>query len=522
MSTQGYHIDIRPHPGRVSAMRQGVALATSSDIRILQETRLGEYYYFPKDAVDAELLEPSDLKTFCPFKGTATYWHIKFPNETIKNGAWSYEKPLDESAGIDGFLSFSPKAVDGYEFEQQPEAKTDDGHINSALSDWILREAGFCKSREQLVQLLGQKFVDSGIAVYRMTVIIWSLHPEIAGVSFRWMRDTNEVEVFEPSHDLFTNEAFINSPLRLVTQGMGGVRQPLNVEETEFEFAIMDELKAEGATDYVAMPLRFSDGQFHPMTLACDHENGFTTENLGLIFECMGVISRYLEVFTLRANQETLLNTYLGPRTGKKVLAGDIRRGQGEDIQAIILFSDLRNSSRLAEELSRQDYLRLLNQYFDAVLGPISEQGGEVLKFIGDAVLAIFPVTDAMDDRLVQAQKALAAAQSAVANRSNGERDVDFGIALHIGDVTYGNVGSSNRLDFTVIGPAVNLASRIEGLCKSTGNRILLSEDFKTALEGNRDPLDLEQCEADGLAPQSIGEHQFEGITANHTVYTPR
>ncbi len=520
MSTQGYHIDIRPHPGRASAMRQGVALATSSKIRILQETRLGEYYYFPKEAVDAELLEPSDLKTFCPFKGTATYWHIKLPDETVKNGAWSYENPLNESAGIGGLLSFSSNVIDGYDFEHPPEDNHDDGHINSALSDWILREAGYCNSGEELVQLLGRKFVESGIAVYRMNVIIWSLHPEIAGIIFQWKRDTGSVEIAEPSHDLFTNEAFLNSPIRRVYQGMGGVRQPLNVEDTEFEFSILDELKAEGATDYVAMPLRFSDGQFNVMTLACDHENGFSTENLGLIFECMGVISRYLEVFTLRANQETLLNTYLGPRTGKKVLAGDIRRGQGEDIQAIILFSDLRNSSRLAEELPRQDYLRLLNQYFDSVLGPISEQGGEVLKFIGDAVLAIFPVTDTMDDRSVQAQKALAAAQSAVANRNNNGVDVDFGIALHIGDVTYGNVGSSNRLDFTVIGPAVNLASRIEGLCKSTGNRILLSQDFKTALEGSGDIIDLEQCDAEGLAPQSIGEHQFDGISANHTVYT--
>ncbi|MCP4083064.1 MAG: guanylate cyclase, partial [Planctomycetaceae bacterium] len=119
----------------------------------------------------------------------------------------------------------------------------------------------------------------------------------------------------------------------------------------------MEELKNQGATDYVAVPLRFSDGQFHSLTMALDHENGFTTENLGLVFECVGVISRYFEVLTLRNNTTTLLDTYLGKRTGQKVLSGDIRRGQDEDIQAVILFSDLTNSTLLAGELPRNEYL---------------------------------------------------------------------------------------------------------------------------------------------------------------------
>ena len=172
--------------------------------------------------------------------------------------------------------------------------------------------------------------MESGVSVYRLHLTIWSLHPQIAGVNFQWLRDTDSVTISEPRHDLFTSERYLNSPVRLVTQGLGGVRQPLNVDQTEFEFPILEDLKAEGATDYVAMPLRFSDGQNHSMTLASDHINGFTTANLGLIFECIGVISRYFEVLTLRTNTETLLDTYLGRRTGQKVLEGAVRRGDGE------------------------------------------------------------------------------------------------------------------------------------------------------------------------------------------------
>jgi len=227
----------------------------------------------------------------------------------------------------------------------------------------------------------------------------------------------------------------------------------------------------------------------------------------------------------------TLLDTYLGPRTGRKVLEGAIRRGDGENIQAVVLFSDLRNSSRLAEDLPRDDYLRLLNRYFETLLEPIAEHGGEVLKFIGDAVLAIFPLAD--DDAArtgqasgqaltVQAHNALAAAESALA-RGRGEaeqgcRSIDFGIALHVGEVTYGNVGGQDRLDFTVIGPAVNLATRIERLCKTSGNRVLVSSEFRTALNGDLpDPVVPET----GSVPRfrSIGAHRFPGIAADQTVF---
>lgn len=523
MSSTGYRIDVGNYTGEVTAFHGTTLIAASDNVKILRETRLPNCYYFPKSAIDPALLLPSQHRTFCPFKGTATYWHLALASGQIENAVWCYETPLEESVEIGNHLSFTRDAVDSYSFSASPPPTRSDGHIDSALSDWILREAGYCATREELVKNLGRKFVDSGIAVFRINITIWSLHPMIAGVNFIWHRDSDEVVISEPSYDLFTNPAYLNSPLNLVTKGLGGVRQLLNVDEAEFKFSIMQDLKDQGATDYVAMPLRFSDGKFHSMTLTSDHVNGFTTQNLGLIFECVGVISRFFEVLTLRANQVTLLDTYLGPRTGQKVLEGDIRRGKGENIQAVILFSDLRNSSRLAETLPRAKYLQLLNLYFETILGPITENGGEVLKFIGDAVLAIFPVKDNLDDRANQAQKALLAARQSVDllidTTSEQLLDVDFGIALHIGEVTYGNVGSQDRLDFTVIGPAVNLASRIEDLCKSTGHRILLSSDFKTTIAGNGELDGARLCNEPTPALQPIGTHQLPGITDKQQIF---
>jgi adenylate cyclase len=519
MMSTGYRIEIEPHKGNVTAYHNQHVLVKSDDVSILRETRLPDGYYFPLDAVEPGVLEPSDFRTFCPFKGTASYWHVNTPQGRIENGAWSYLTPLDESAGIEGRVSFSSTTIDRYENEfPLKQSELSDGHINSPLSDWILREAGFYQTRHELVQAIGQKFVEAGIAVYRMNITIWSLHPQIAGVNFLWDRDSDEVKVSGASYAVFDQPAYLNSPLNLVTRGLGGVRQPLNTTETEFQFPIMEELRNEGATDYVAMPLRFSDGQFHSLTLASDHEDGFTTANLGLIFECVGVISRYLEVLTLRNNTYTLLDTYLGKRTGERVLSGDIRRGQGENIQAIIFFSDLRNSTYLAEVMPRDEYLNLLNRYFETVLGPLGENGGEVLKFIGDAVLAIFPISEE-NDKITQAENALASAKTVIETVNNtrqgddgdGLTPIDLGISLHTGEVTYGNVGGEDRLDFTVIGPAVNLATRLEGLCKQTGNRLLVSSDFKQAL-GSGSQFISEFA--------SIGEYQLEGISQAQEVFS--
>jgi len=242
----------------------------------------------------------------------------------------------------------------------------------------------------------------------------------------------------------------------------------------------MQDLKTEGATDYVAMPLPFSNGQINVLTLTSDHPKGFTTANLGLIFECSSVLSRYYEVFALKENAQALLETYLGKRTGKRVLGGEIRRGDGDEIDAAILFCDLRGSTRLESSLGREAYIKLLNAFFEETTEIINEHGGEVLKFIGDAVLAIFPA-DA--DQAAACRQALNSAKKIVERiydpaPEDGSSAIDCAIGIAFGGVTYGNVGSRERLDFTVIGTAANIAARLGDYGKLSDHKIVTTRDI--------------------------------------------
>jgi len=471
-----YRLDVAPVSGRAVARHGDAVIAASDAARIMYETRLAPVVYFPFEDVRATLLETADHRTFCPFKGTATYWDVKIGDAVIENGAWSYQNALPESRDIEGHVAFMPGVLTALDIDGEAIHSHGDGNISGPTVDWILREAWLCASPEELTAAIGRKFLEDGIAVSRISVMIWSLRPMIAGRNYVWTKEDDRVASYAPSHDLLDNPAFINSPLRHVANGLGGVRQSLLAEEAEFSFPIMDDLKAQGATDYVAMPLPFSNGQINVMTLTCDHPKGFTTANLGLVFECSAVISRLYEVFTLRDNASALLETYLGRRTGARVLGGEIRRGDGERIDAAILFCDLRHSSRLAETMEREAYLELLNGFFETTTQIVNAHDGEVLKFIGDAVLAIFP---AGENQHQACRQALASARAIRASMAEADADgTTCAIGLAFGDVTYGNVGSRERLDFTVIGTAANVAARLSDLGKRLGHGVVTTKEI--------------------------------------------
>ena len=492
-----YRLEVLPAAGHAVARHGDLVVAASDAARVMYETRLPPVVYFPIDDVKATLLEISDRRTFCPFKGTATYWHIKIGDTVIENGAWSYRNALEESRGIEGYIAFMPEAVTALDIDGEAVHTHRDGNISGPTVDWILREAWLCSSPEELTAAIGHKFLEDGIAVSRISVMIWSLHPMIAGRNYVWTKKDDRVASYAPSHDLLDNPAFINSPMRHVTNGLGGVRQSLLAEHAEFSFPIMEDLKTEGGTDYVAMPLHFSDGQTNVMTLTCDHPKGFTTANLGLVFECSSVIGRLYEVFTLRDNASTLLETYLGKRTGARVLGGEIRRGDGEQIGAAILFCDLRNSSRLTESMGRDAYLELLNGFFETTTRIVNAHDGEVLKFIGDAVLAIFPAGDDKAHACRQALESACAIDQSLAEADGASAECAIGLAF--GDVTYGNVGSRERLDFTVIGTAANIAARLSDLGKQLGHTVLTTKEIAENTAKRMTPLgrfDLRNTEA--------------------------
>lgn len=506
VDSAGYSITVMPIDGRVTLKHGEVVVASSTQARIMHETRLAPTIYFPRADVFGLSETPTDHRTFCPFKGTATYWDLTVDGKVLENAAWSYEPALPDASDVEGYIAFMPGVVN--DAAMPPMMRPSDGHVSGALIDWIMRSAWQCPDPAELTRQFCEKLVEHGVAVSRLNIVIWSRHPQIAGVAYLWKASTGKVEVNNAHHENLTDIGYTNSPIRHVTLGLGGVRQPLNVGDVAFKFPIMDELKEEGATDYVAMPLNFSDGQINVMTMATDHPDGFTTANLGLVFECSAVISRFFEVMTLRANAETLLGTYLGRATGARVLGGEYRRGDGEEIDAAILFCDLRGSSRLEESLGHEAYLNLLNRFFDTTVNQIREEGGEVLKFIGDAVLAIFPDEQGSQQSCSNAAKAALAIVDKLAEidiPGHGRAECAVGIAH--GHVTYGNVGSSDRLDFTVIGAAANVAARLSDLGKSLGEPVLVTEPI---------------AQASNASSHSLGAHSLHNVGMPVHVFAPK
>lgn len=478
--TNPYRIHIEPLHGRVTARRNGTVLASSDKALVMYETRLAPAIYFPNDDVVATLGDLTDLKTFCPFKGTARYHDLVLADERLSNAVWSYHSALPESRAIQGHFAFMPGVVTDMDLGDNILCEQETGHISGPVIDWLLRDAAFIATPEEFTAALALKLREHGVYLSRLSVMLWSLHPLIAGKNYIWEQGAKEVSVYAPSYEIHDHPSYMNSPLRHVSSGLGGIRRKLGAEDySSNSFPIIEDLRAKGATDYVAMPMPFSDGRRNVLTLTSDHPDGFNTANLGLVFECSNVISRFYEVFMQKENAQSLLETYVGKRTGARVLGGEIRRGDGDEIDAAIMFCDLHDSTRLAEKLGQSDYITLLNQFFETSSTIIHDHGGEVLKFIGDAVLAVFPAGDDAKAACAQALKAARAIVDHSADRENAAslHDYECSIGIAFGRVTYGNVGSRERLDFTVIGQAANLAARLNDYAKRNDHGIVVTRD---------------------------------------------
>ncbi len=476
---RGYGILVEPLRGEVQVRRNGMLLAKSSRARVMYETRLPPTVYIPRDDLTVDLSNKVGLQTFCPFKGTACYHDLKLPEERVGNAVWIYENTLPEAAQIADHVGFVTDPDTEFDLGNNRIASPEYGNISGPLIDWLLREAAFIPNPADFTKALSEKLREQGVFLSRLSVLAWSLHPQIAGKNFLWEKATGEVTTYAPSYEIYNHPAYNSSPLRHVSKGLGGVRHRIDREGDEDAFPILTDLRAAGATDYVAMPLPFSDGRINVLTVASDHPEGFTTANLGLIFECSAVIARYYEVFMQRENAQSLLETYVGKRTGARVLGGKIRRGEGDEIDAAIMFCDLRGSTLLEERLGRRDYIKLLNGFFETASSIVHDNGGEVLKFIGDAVLAVFPAGDDPDQARAQALLSARSIVPALAEiaAEHGLPDLECATGIAYGTVTYGNVGSRERLDFTVIGQAANIAARLGDYGKALGHQIVVSKN---------------------------------------------
>ena len=482
----GYRLTLEPCGRRIRAEFGGERIVDSERALIMHETRLAPVYYFPRGDARMDLMEKTEHRTHCPFKGNASYWTLKAGGKKATNVAWSYEAPYDEAKGVRDYVAFYWEAMDAW-FEdgaaaRQPKA-SDTADVENPFVDWVVREAWKTSSSKMLVERLVQCLIEAGMPVSRLRILVRTLHPQLFAMAYSWHEDADEVTVWRAPHAMALSERYQESPFAAIVNGEGGVRRRLEGPAPKLDYPVLEDLRAEGATDYVAMPMRFSDGQINIVSMSSKAPGGFTVEDLGRLYEILPLLSRLLEVQALKMTASTLLGTYLGKNTGQRVLDGLIKRGDGETIHALIWFSDLRNSTPMSEALSSDAYLATLNEFFDCMVGSIVENGGEVLKFIGDAVLAIFPVADP-DGADPEAGSRTLAAVRAVRGRiqelnvKRSERElpaIEFGVGLHRGDVTYGNIGSTDRLDFTVIGAPANEAARIQDLCKVLGTQVLIS-----------------------------------------------
>jgi adenylate cyclase len=386
----------------------------------------------------------------------------------------------------------------------------------SAVLDWLIGEARQLPDGPSLLRAFCTRLVDAGIKLARASIHVRTLHPQLFGLGFYWHRGQEEIRIFQAPHGVRDTELYRRSPMRLLfDEGATVLRQRLDQPEARFEFPLYAELQEAGLTEYLALPLRFSDGVVHGSTWSTDRAGGFTPAEVALIEDLLPLVGLLVEIHLKRRIAINLLNTYVGPHAGERILAGQITRGSGDSVEAAIWFSDLRGFTAMSERHGRDELLDRLNQYFDCMAEPVTAAGGEILKFIGDAMLAVFPLAEAQgrEDACAKALTAALEARLAMAElnrrrRESGEETLNYGIALHVGKVMYGNIGSRNRLDFTVIGPAVNLASRIEGLCRRLGPPILMSDRF------------AEQCGGD--APlRSLGRHRLAGVEREVEIFSP-
>ena len=513
---EGYRIVIEPTAKPIRAVLRSKTIVDSTRALVMHETRLPSVFYFPRDDVRMEFLVPSDHHTNCPFKGNASYWALDVGGRTIENAVWSYEDPYDEASPVKGYLALDWNSVDTWfagdtELDEQPRDELQ--ATANPLVDWLVLEAWKAKTSPELVATLAEALVSAGFPLWRLRLFIRTLHPQLFANGYTWQRGVDEIGEYQASHAGVQSEQYANSPFAAIINGEGGVRRRLEGPNPRLDFPVLTDLVKEGATDYVAMPLKFSDGQINIVILTSDRPGGFSTHELGQLYEILPTLSCQFESHAQRLSSLALLRTYLGRNAGRRVLDGLVKRGDSENLHAVIWFSDLRDSTSLAEALSRDDYLETVNQYFDCVAGAVIDNSGEVLKFIGDAVLAIFAIDDAENAHPKACARALDAVRDAQGRMQivNQERETEdkpplaFGTGLHRGDLTYGNIGTERRLDFTVIGSAVNEASRIEGLCKSLGCSILVSSRF------------AESCASELL---SLGEHNLRGVRDRQEIFT--
>lgn len=360
----------------------------------------------------------------------------------------------------------------------------------------------------------------AGLPLLRVHLAMQTLHPLLASVDLTWIRDESFV-LNTHEHGSGANESWLQSPLYwMITNKQTSLRQSFKDQKAVDRFPIFTELQQMGATDYLALVTPFGD----PETVfehqdgiltswVSDASDGFDDDHI----DCLNFLQPYVALVAMLSKQQNtasnVVSAYLGKEIGSQVLEGKIRLGDIERIPAVVWMCDLRNSTPMAEQLTADEYLQSLNAYFECTAGAVLSNGGQVLSFIGDAVLAVFPVTANLSLTTAAEQALAASHESRQRMKELNQRrakcsqgPMAFGLGLHVGDVHYGNIGVPSRIDFSVIGRVVNEVSRLESLTKEVGVPMLVSRAFKDIIDQPWRPL---------------GTHRIKGVSEDLEVFAP-
>ena len=410
---------------------------------------------------------------------------------------------LGEGCGLAKYV------VDEAALNEIHRSKTVDEIVQPVMT-WLMEHAPYAVDAGAVLEGFCTQLNEQGVPVIRSSTHIRTIHPEWFAVTRVWNRGVGTEEI-PRAHGVMESDDYIGSPIEYVRQ-TGNWADFRIVDGDLPPFRLPEDVVALGCTHYVMAPLRFSDGYMNAGGFVTDHPNGFSAVQMTALRALIPAYRSALEIKALRRISAELLGTYMGKEPVERIMSGQIQRGQSETVNAVIWFSDLRDSTPLSEQLSPDDMLDMLNEYLEAMSDAVYAHGGEVLRFIGDAALSIFRVPEGGSAEDV-CRCALEAAKNARRRiedmnmcRSTRTRPaIRYGIGLHMGEVSYGNIGSPGRLEFTVIGPNANLAARIESMTKTLGHDILISETVAPA------------C-ADAVS--SVGTHTLKGLKAPMELFT--
>lgn len=377
------------------------------------------------------------------------------------------------------------------------------------IADWLIRDALRDARLSDTVGELGQRLVDGGVPVNRINIGRTLLHPVIGLVNLKWEADSGRVTTEDYARssinfDLLKGNPFFDLQRGQTDRILADLRNPKDVARYE----MFRQLADKGITGYVAFGRVFGrkpafleeivEGfQGASISFTTRRFSGFSRADLAGLERLITPLCICLHVATERMLATELLETYLGRISGNQVLTGHSARGDGRVIDCALLISDMRNSVALSQQMDAPTYLATLNAYFDCTAQAVLDHGGEVLKFIGDGILAIFPFEAGTRPPEAMCAAALSAAREAFARAEHlnrrregaGSPPVGFGIALHVGEVIYGNVGTEKRLDFTATGPAVGLVSRCEALTRELDRRLIATQAFADICPEPAQPL---------------------------------